>query len=152
MARFAGDFDSDILGRHSQPLGTFRAVDVNPDLLDLGGREVEEKAAVALFARDRLTDIPGVDAQLTVTLRAVEIEAARLDFGDRFDLLERNELGNLDTVGFEVVVEKCAAVVTMNQPLGHLFATDGTWTAGPRGHRLLLLNWNSFIRMTQNGT
>src|SRR5262249_60153274 len=73
--RLARHLHSEVFGRHSQTVGTMRAIHINACLFDLARTvaEVENKLAGALFAGHALAHKLAIDAQFTAAVRAPDV-------------------------------------------------------------------------------
>jgi len=108
---------------------------VDPDFLGFGG---EEESSVAVLATDCLADVLAIDSKLTAAIGTLDEIPPGSEFDHTSKLLQFEERGDLDAVGFEVGIQHSSAGNAPNQVLGHVLTAIGTWSAGPNGHGIVL--------------
>src|SRR5262249_32343708 len=86
-----------------------------------------------------LADELAIDPQFARAVRADNVIPANGEVDCRFNLLQRHELGNLDTVGLKIGIQERSAVAAMNHPLGHFFAAFRAGSTWPWRHSIFLL-------------
>lgn len=136
-AEFAGDFFTKIAVSDSQFFFAVRAVGVEGIDDEFFLFRFELKPALTMFATDGLADVLSVDAQFPLTIRALDEVSAGGEFDHTSELLQFEERGDLDAVGFQIGIENGTTANAADQVFRHILAAARTGASGPTGHGLL---------------